>query len=86
MSLNKKATIVIYLVLQSAPKYVNEVARYSVHQQCRLHLCYQYQNSKELFSLTAISVEPVEHFWPWVQLMQHGGDSDAYKSSGLLHV
>ena len=31
-----------------------------------------FQHSKELFSLTAISMEPVEHFWPWLQLTQHG--------------
>jgi len=30
MSLNKKATIVLYLVLQSTLTYVNEVARYSI--------------------------------------------------------
>ena len=30
MSLHKKATIVIYLVLQSTPTYVNAVAGYSI--------------------------------------------------------
>ena len=30
MSLNKKATIVLFLILQSTPTYVNEVAGYSV--------------------------------------------------------
>ena len=38
MSLHKKATIVIYLVLQSTPTYVNAVAGYSViapHHTCK---------------------------------------------------
>ena len=38
MSLNKKETIVLYLVRQSTPTYVNKVTGYSIIAPCQLNV------------------------------------------------